>query len=295
MLKESKIRVLENFYALDYVFFGKSVNEVEMCCPLVKEEYLSVKGALLSVFIEMLKVLDHNPLAIEESVNGAALKGLARESAGMARNNSQKIVTSAKARANIKESLQEELKKDPDANVSQIVEKAIRMKAFGLAVDNLLVARSLNEADQPKGMNTWEGRIVEDSYKILRDSLVESAYQILYDVTDDEPERVAETWDQAIEWDVEEVQHIDEAITQRVKDVIPYYGAINRLFGVCAKKCGRIAITSQQATCKDKCRANRDQAIRVARAKAKAAKARQKGNDAKAAKHDAKAKAIASY
>jgi len=42
---ESKIRVLENFYALDYVFFGKPVQEVEFCCPLVKEEYLSVKGA----------------------------------------------------------------------------------------------------------------------------------------------------------------------------------------------------------------------------------------------------------
>ena len=38
LLKESKIRVLENFYALDYVFFGKSVNKVDTCCPLVREE-----------------------------------------------------------------------------------------------------------------------------------------------------------------------------------------------------------------------------------------------------------------
>lgn len=197
MLKESKIRVLENFYALDYIFFGKSVNEVEMCCPLIKEEYLSVKGALMSVFVEMIKLLDHNPLAIEESVGGSVLMSMARESATISRSNSQKIVTSQKARANIKESLQEELKTDPNANVSELVEKAIRTKAFGLAVDNLMVARSLNEADQPNNLNTWEGRIVEDSYKILRDNLVESAYQILYDITE-EGEKISESLENKI-------------------------------------------------------------------------------------------------
>lgn len=186
MLKESKIRVLENFYALDYIFFGKPVNEVEMCCPIVKEEYLSVKGALMSVFVEMLQILDHNPLAIHESVNGDALRKIARGSAINAREASEKIVVTQKARNNIKESLQETLKNDPDANVSNIVEKTIRLKAFGLAIDNLMVARALSEADQSERMNEWEGRIVEDSYKILRDNLVESAYQILYDVTDDE-------------------------------------------------------------------------------------------------------------
>lgn len=192
MLKESKIRVLENFYALDYIFFGKSINEVEMCCPLVKEEYLSVKGALMSVFVEMLKILDHNPMAIDEHVDSRALLRFARSSAAIARENSQKIVTSPKARANIKEALQEAIKEDPDVNVSEVVEKAIRMKAFGLAIDNLMVARSLTEADQPDQLNTWEGRIIEDSYKILRDNLVESAYQILYDVTDDDEKKVSE-------------------------------------------------------------------------------------------------------
>ena len=30
--KESKIRVLENFYSLDYVFFGKPVQKMKGCC-----------------------------------------------------------------------------------------------------------------------------------------------------------------------------------------------------------------------------------------------------------------------
>lgn len=182
--KESKIRVLENFYALDYVFFGKSVKDVDMCCPLVKEEYLSVKGALMSVYVEMLKLVSHTPTVTEQVIKSKDLFKKARSSAKIARENAQKIVGSAKARANIKETLKEALNKDPKINVSALVEKSIVTKAFGLAIDNLLIARSLNEAKALKKLNEWEGQIIEDSYKVLRDNLVEAAYMILYDTDD---------------------------------------------------------------------------------------------------------------
>ena len=48
--KESKIKILENFYGLDYVFFGKPVKEIQTCCAALVEDYVSVKGALMSVF-----------------------------------------------------------------------------------------------------------------------------------------------------------------------------------------------------------------------------------------------------
>jgi hypothetical protein len=177
--KESKIRVLENFYSLDYVFFGKPVSQVDMCCPLVKEEYLSVKGALMSVYVEILKLVQHAPEAIEEKVNSKILMGLARKSAKIARENAQKIVTTPKARANIKETLKEALKEDKKVDVSKVVENTIRSKAFSLAVDNLLIARSIKESKAVKSLNEWEGQIVEDSYKILRDNLVEAARMVL--------------------------------------------------------------------------------------------------------------------
>jgi len=184
--KESKIRVLENFYALDYVFFGRPVKNVDMCCPLVKEEYLSVKGALMSVYVEMLKLVGHNPDSVQESIDGKNLMAQARDTATMARENAQKIVSSQKARDTIKGMLKEELQKDPKTDVTELVEKTIRAKAFGLAVDNLLIARSIKESKSFKKLDEWEGRIVEDSYKILRDNLVEAAYMILYDETETE-------------------------------------------------------------------------------------------------------------
>ena len=190
--KESKIRVLENFYALDYVFFGKNVGQVENCCPLVKEEYLSIKGALLSVFVEMLKLVDHTPDIVEERVKSEALLQNARTSAKTARENAQRIVSTSKSRANIKESLKKMIKEDKDLDISAVIESQIRQKAFSLAVDNLLLARVVSESTGFDKLNEWEGTIIEDSYKILRDNLIESAYELLYEEDKEEDEKEEE-------------------------------------------------------------------------------------------------------
>lgn len=179
--KESKIRVLENFYGIDYVFFGKPVNKVDNCCPIVKEEYVSIKGALMSVFIEMLRLMEHSPQPIEEKINSKALNEMAKQSASKSRYASQKVVTTEAARRDIKAQLKEVLAENKDADVSKLVETKIREKAFRLAVDNLVVARALSEAQNLEAMNEWTGKIVEDSYKILRDNLCETAMMLLYD------------------------------------------------------------------------------------------------------------------
>lgn len=182
--KESKIRVLENFYALDYVFFGKPVAQVESCCPLVTEEYLSIKGALMSVFVEMLKIVGHTPDQLDEQVNSDALMQTAKLSARIARENAERIVSTDKSRAAIKETLKQKIKEGEEIDISEAIEGQIRQQAFSLAVDNLLLARVVSESEQFSKLNEWEGTIVEDSYKILRDNLIESAYDILYSESD---------------------------------------------------------------------------------------------------------------
>jgi hypothetical protein len=179
--KESKIKVLENFYGVDYVFFGKTVKEQASCCPVVKEEYLSIKGAMLSVYIEMLKLMEYSPASLKEKVSTASLMKNARENAKAARFAAQKVVTTEAARADIKAELKESLHENKDQDIPALVENKIREKAFRLAVDNMLVARALTEATNLEAMNEWSGKIIEDSYKILRDSLCETAMLILDD------------------------------------------------------------------------------------------------------------------
>lgn len=179
--KESKIRVLENFYGIDYVLFGKPINKVKNCCPVVKEEYVSIKGALLSVFIEMLRLMDHKPAGLTEKVTSIMLTEMAKTSAKNARLAARKIVTTEAARKDIKADLKEALKENAKVDLQNLVETKIREKGFRLAVDNLLIARALVEAKNLNEMNEWTGKIAEDSYKILRDSLCETAMMILDD------------------------------------------------------------------------------------------------------------------
>ena len=101
--KESKIRILENFYSLDYTLFGKPVTEMELCCPFFIEEYMSVKGALMSLVIEMYQLMKHSPSVINEKVDTKTLMKNARKSAVVARENCQKLVTSQKGRKEVKE------------------------------------------------------------------------------------------------------------------------------------------------------------------------------------------------
>jgi spore coat polysaccharide biosynthesis protein SpsF (cytidylyltransferase family) len=178
--KESKIRVLENFYALDYVFFGKPLKKVDSCCPLIKEDYLSIKGALLSVFIEMAKMVEHSPKKLDKRMSSKSLLENSKVYAKEAREAASHVVKTVRARNDIKTELKLTLKENKDYDIPTLIEEKIREKAFRLAIDNILVARLLGEAKKVNALNDWTGKIVEDSYKILRDNLCETANLILH-------------------------------------------------------------------------------------------------------------------
>ena len=177
--KESKIRVLENFYALDNVFFGKPVQKMKACCEALTEDYMTIKGAFMSLMIEMYGIIDHQPDGFEETLDQNDLRFLARESAKVARHNAQQLVETDSGRADVKKALKEALELNEDLNIQDEVKETIRKKAFGLAIDNLLVGRSLGESKSVEKLNEWDGQIIEDAYKVLRDNLVESALFIL--------------------------------------------------------------------------------------------------------------------
>lgn len=185
--KESKIRILENFYSLDYVLFGKPVVKENVCCPVFIEEYMSVKGALMSLMVEMYKLVKHSPVVINEQIDEKALRKMAKKSAVVARENCKKLVSSKKGRKNVKQDLRESLSKmkKKNVNIEKLVQDKIRTKAFSLAVDNLLIGRVMTESKKIKKLNTWNGRIIEDAYKVLRDNLVDAAMNIIENSQED--------------------------------------------------------------------------------------------------------------
>ena len=132
----------------------------------------------MSVMLEMFNLVTHTPDVIEEHITSNKLYDMAVESARVARDNSKAIVESDQARIDIKSEIKESIELDKNAKVEDLVKLKIQEKAYKLALDNLLVARMISESTDYQQLNTWSGKIVEDAYKILRDSLVESAISI---------------------------------------------------------------------------------------------------------------------
>jgi len=185
--KETKIRVLENFYAIDYILFGRPLKNVELaesedcdvCNQALIDEYVTAKGALISTVLEMYRLVEHTPTPIEETITTKELTKMATGSAKTSRQNAVTLVKEQKARDAIKNSLISTITESENVNVEETVKIKIREKAYSLALDNLLVARTINESKNFKELNSWTGRIIEDAYKVLRDSVVEAATEIL--------------------------------------------------------------------------------------------------------------------
>ena len=182
--KESKVQVLENFYGLDYIFFNKPLKELDYCCPALAEEYVNLKGALMSVFVEMLKVMEHSPESSDDKLTVAQIRENASASAERARFASSKLLQTEAARQSIKDSLIESLaveESEDEVSPQEFIEFQIQTKSYALAVDNLMLAKPLSEAKDVKSMVGFEGKLLEDSYKILRDGLCECALIIIED------------------------------------------------------------------------------------------------------------------
>ncbi len=177
--KESKIRVLENFYSVDYVLFGKPISEVKSCCKDVIKDFINIKSALISTVTEIQKLTDHTPEVINEKINVKEIMKMSRASAKIARSNSKNLVISENGRNEVKLRVEKLLKEHKDIDINNAVQNEIRTKSFSLALDNLLIARMINESNEYNNLNEWEGKILEDSYKILRNDLVESAVMVL--------------------------------------------------------------------------------------------------------------------
>ena len=177
--KESKMRVMENFYSLDHIFFGKSVSKVKSCCPALVEDYLASKGALMSVVIEMFKLVDHKPEVIEEKVEVRDVVKQVRHNTKIARENSERLVLSKQGKEDVTEIVSSILEEHEVEDVDGLVIDTIREKAFNLAVDNLLIARTLHESDNIEALDDFEGKLLEDAYKTLRSDIVESALVII--------------------------------------------------------------------------------------------------------------------
>lgn len=194
--KETKIRILEDFYALDYILFGKPFKSIKLkesdcsiCNEILEEEYISTKAALLGTLIDMYKLIEHSPSKIEPKIDPKVLNKMACESAKIARKNASILIRTPKGRNSIKSQFVNTVTENTNIDITTEVEKTIRAKAYSISIDNLLISRAVSESTEYKEMDSYMGRIIEDAYKILRDSLVETSLEINSNLSEGEQKK----------------------------------------------------------------------------------------------------------
>jgi hypothetical protein len=181
MNKGSKNRILENYYALDYVFFKKPISEVTICCPFFIQEYLSAKGALLSILVDMYKLIEHKPLLKEDApLKTSDLLPIAEKTAIIAKKNAQVLINSPKGQQSIKKAVSESIKRNKDKlTIEEITDHHVLKRAFSSALDNMLINRTISESKSVSKLNEWQGQVLERAYKRMRTTLIETAISIL--------------------------------------------------------------------------------------------------------------------
>ena len=183
--KTSKLMILENFYSIDYILLGKPVREASesVCCPFFLEEYLQLKGALLSTLTEIYDAIEYEP-----TMNVKDKTTLIKESkvaAKNAKNSAAKLLLTSEGKKYVQNALNESIACDNKINPEILANDVVRKKAMSLALDSLLIGRTVTESYNFDELNSWNGKIFEEAYKNLRDRIVESAIFILDEISEE--------------------------------------------------------------------------------------------------------------
>lgn len=185
MNPKAKIKILEFFYAIDHLYFGKNLKKIKTCCPLLKEDFLITKGAFLTTVVEIAKLVKYEPKIrsyISRVRSGETPEKIVKENSKMLANRARKnSINLLKDKRSIKIIKNEtvEILKENSASVTSAVQQSLRKRAFELALDNLVLASIFSEGHRIRRMDKFIGRTLEGAYNILKEALVERAMTII--------------------------------------------------------------------------------------------------------------------
>ena len=140
----TKTRLIENFFAVDLLLFGKPVSKL-------------AESSNMNIFTENIK-----------------------ENVDRAKQEASSLLKSEKSVSEIKKAVVKMLKENISSITSEEVTSiATQSKAFSLALDCLLLNKTIRESSNYEELfNNVTGKVYCDSYSFLKDDLIKSALVI---------------------------------------------------------------------------------------------------------------------
>lgn len=168
---KDKFNLLSKFKAVDYICFGEPFSEIARSENINKEflsSYVTTKGAITSVAIEMTKL--SQPKSTDGTFDESNVVTEAKKIAASSIAASVQVMKTSKARDYIKEQVL--ANNDKSENVEKLIDQKMVESALSFAIDSLFIGSMLTEATTLDKINGWEGLVVENTYKVLRNDLV---------------------------------------------------------------------------------------------------------------------------
>lgn len=179
MKSSSKIRIMENFISVDFVCFGERLKDFRPNTDTHINEFMELKGALCSVLSEIYDLVSFDPKMPERKITTKELIESARDNAITARKNSKIILESDYGKKSLGLTMGENVEMFHEHSTEEIVDFTIHQKSLQVALDNLLIARMMNESEKIDSLQSFNGIVLEDAYKSIRDTIVEKAIEII--------------------------------------------------------------------------------------------------------------------
>lgn len=170
MSKSTKSEVLKHWFGIDEVLFGGSAKDSLTEDNFAK--YLSTKGALLSNLYEI-----YQKIGYESDANYNTVKEMAEASVELAKVSKERAKEILE-NASVGNLVRSEIKEMGDVeglSGEQVARYVVLKRRNAIALDSMLLETALKE--DKKKVSDWQGKVLVDAHKTLRDSLIDIALQ----------------------------------------------------------------------------------------------------------------------
>lgn len=161
-----KTKILECWYSIDEMLFGKPASEV-ITEQNDFDEYISMKGTLLSNAFEMWNHFGYEPKFEEDPKNTEQLKECAKQQS----KHSIKLTENLMRKDTIKESISNRVMKESKQPKEKEIRQKVRECYHQMNIDNVILGIPMFESNVKE--HDMRGAILEEAHTLIRDSLMD--------------------------------------------------------------------------------------------------------------------------
>jgi hypothetical protein len=167
--KKPIIENLKHWYTIDSLLLNEHAHNAFVKGADYKQ-YLILKSSLLTNLYEYHKHIGYQ--ADNEYKNSKVLQESAVQSAKLSKSVTAKMMQRPEFVAQIKESIIKESLNHEVYDKAEFSRKLINERFMRMNLDNVLIGMPLMEAKHPGRANDFQGSILEEAYRLMRNSLI---------------------------------------------------------------------------------------------------------------------------